>query len=159
MNIRTILFPTDCAVPEDRSCQIAAGLARDYGAKLVVLHAWQPAPIMDTRIGPVPVVDPDEIRTEEKQKLDAREPPDRGVPVERVLMEGEPGEAILRAARERECDLIVMGTHGRTGLSRIIRGSVAEHVLRRAPCPVLTVKEPLARRESLPVALTAGYRP
>ena len=59
-----------------------------------------------------------------------------------MLMEGEPGEAILRTATERHCDLIVMGTHGRTGLDRIIKGSVAEHVLRRAPCPVLTVKEP-----------------
>jgi len=153
MNIRTILFPTDCAVPEDRSCQIAAGLARDYGAKLVVLHAWQPAPIMDTRVGPIPVLDPDEIRTEEKQKLDAWEPPDRGVPVERVLMEGEPGEAILRAARERECDLIVMGTHGRTGLRHVLLGSVAERVVRKANCPVLTVRQQAAAHAPQPAAV------
>ena len=71
MNIRTILFPTDCAAPVDKSYQVAAALARDYGAKLVVLHAWQRAPVINTRVGPVPVVEPDEVRTEEKLKLDA----------------------------------------------------------------------------------------
>lgn len=159
MTIRTILYATDCAAPAGRSGEVAAGLARDYGAKLVVLHAWRPAPVINTRVGPVPVVDPDEVRTEEKIRLDQWQPPGNGLPVERVLMEGEAGDAILRVAREKGCDLIVMGTHGRTGLDRMIRGSVAEHVLRRAPCPVLTVKEREPAREPAPTVLAGGYRP
>jgi nucleotide-binding universal stress UspA family protein len=53
---------------------------------------------------------------------------------------GEPPEEIVREARERRCDVIVMGTHGHTGLTRVLLGSVAEGVLRHAPCPVLTVR-------------------
>jgi nucleotide-binding universal stress UspA family protein len=139
--IHTILLPTDCAAPADRSGEIAAALARDYGAKLVVLHAWQPPAMVNTRVGLVPMAEPEAVRTEEARKLDAWQPPDRAVPVERMLMEGDAADAILRAAREKACDLIVMGTHGRTGLNRMIHGSVAEDVLRRAPCPVLTVRE------------------
>jgi nucleotide-binding universal stress UspA family protein len=56
------------------------------------------------------------------------------------LVEGNAAAAILRAAKELHCDLIVMGTHGRTGLSRLLMGSVAEEVVRKAPCLVLTVK-------------------
>ncbi len=63
-----------------------------------------------------------------------------GVEVEYRLMEGEPGTTIVQAARETGCDLIVMGTHGRGLLLRVLLGSVAEDVLRRAPCPVMTVK-------------------
>jgi nucleotide-binding universal stress UspA family protein len=55
------------------------------------------------------------------------------------MAEGDPAGAILRAARENQCDLIVMGTHGRAGLNRFLRGSVAEEVVRKAPCPVMTV--------------------
>jgi nucleotide-binding universal stress UspA family protein len=64
------------------------------------------------------------------------------VRVEHRLVAGDPGAEILRAAREEPCDLIVMGTHGRTGLGRVLLGSVAEQVVRRAPCPALTVKAP-----------------
>lgn len=66
--------------------------------------------------------------------------PDAKVPVEHLLEEGNPSAEILRVAQERRCDLIVMGTHGRTGLHRLLMGSVAEHVVRKAPCPVLVVK-------------------
>jgi nucleotide-binding universal stress UspA family protein len=68
--------------------------------------------------------------------------PDQQVPTERRLEEGDPVTQILRVARETNCDLIVMGTHGRTGLGRLVMGSVAEQVVRKALCPVLTVKMP-----------------
>jgi nucleotide-binding universal stress UspA family protein len=68
--------------------------------------------------------------------------PDPKVHVEHRLAEGEPDETILRVARESNCDLIVMGTHGRTGLRRALMGSVAEQVVRLATCPVLTVNSP-----------------
>jgi hypothetical protein len=68
--------------------------------------------------------------------------PDNKVRVEHRLEEGEPSKEILRVAAEVGCDLIVMGTHGRTGLERLVLGSVAERVLAKARCPVLTLKTP-----------------
>jgi nucleotide-binding universal stress UspA family protein len=67
-------------------------------------------------------------------------PSDPKVRVRYLLVEGNPAAEILSAAREGNCDLIVMGTHGRTGLNRLLMGSVAEEVVRKAPCPVLTVR-------------------
>jgi hypothetical protein len=85
--------------------------------------------------------------------------------VEYRLVEGEPVREILRAARETACDLIVTGTHGRSGLDRLLMGSVAEQLLRKAPCPVLTVKarDPEAAtvpadRWSTPTVTAAGRR-
>jgi nucleotide-binding universal stress UspA family protein len=78
-----------------------------------------------------------------------------GVEAERRLEEGDPVEAILRVAEEIGADLIVMGTHGRTGLSRLFMGSVAEQVLRRAPCPVLTLKSPFAATVAAPAEAAA----
>ena len=69
--------------------------------------------------------------------------PDSNVPVERRLLAGDPADAIIRLAESEHIDLIVMGTHGRRGLSRLLMGSVAESVVRVAPCPVLTVKQPV----------------
>ena len=80
----------------------------------------------------------DELRAR-LQTLQSGEP---GVPVEYRLEAGDPATEVLRVAREVPCDLIVLGTHGRTGLTRLVLGSVAEEVLRKAPCPVLTVKAP-----------------
>ncbi len=70
--------------------------------------------------------------------------PDGAVPVDRRLLVGDPATEIVRIAEEEPCDVVVMGTHGRTGLGRLLMGSVAEEVLRKAPCPVLTVKSPIA---------------
>src|SRR5262249_33247405 len=64
------------------------------------------------------------------------------VRVEHRLAEGDAAAEILRVARETNCDLVVMGTHGRKGLGRLLMGSVAEQVVRKAPCPVLTLKTP-----------------
>ena len=63
-----------------------------------------------------------------------------GIRVEAKLLEGVPAEQIVCMARRRDSDLIVIGTHGRTGLGRLLMGSVADRVLRFAPCPVLTVR-------------------
>jgi len=68
--------------------------------------------------------------------------PGSQVKVEHRLVEGFAAEAILQAAEESKADMIVMGTHGRTGFNRLLMGSVAEEVLRKAACPVLTVKAP-----------------
>jgi hypothetical protein len=65
-----------------------------------------------------------------------------------LLLVGDPASAILRVTQELPADLIVMGTHGRTGLGRLLMGSVAEQVVRKAPCPVVTVKTPLPEKKA-----------
>ena len=74
-----------------------------------------------------------------REELCRLKPSDPQTRVHHLLAEGHPATAILRAARENRCDLIVMGTHGRTGLNRLLMGSVTEEVVRMAPCLVLTV--------------------
>lgn len=77
-----------------------------------------------------------------RASLAAVVPTDPAVPCIHKLMIGDPAEAIIQLAEADDVDFVVMGTHGRTGLTRLLMGSVAEAVVRRAPCPVLTVKQP-----------------
>ena len=77
-------------------------------------------------------------------------PPVSDVRVQYVLGEGRPGEEILKLARKSDCDLVVLGSHGRTGFQRLLMGSVAEEVIRKAPCPVLVVKAGMAPRPARP---------
>jgi nucleotide-binding universal stress UspA family protein len=143
MELRTILFPTDYSESSRTALPIAIDLARDYGARLLILH------IVDT-LGPenatfgeaTDLPQPESYRrrlwADFKQSLPT-ELPDA---TELLLGEGEPSTAILNAAAERACDLIVLGSHGKTGLRRLLGGSVAEDVIRLASCPVLVVKVP-----------------
>jgi nucleotide-binding universal stress UspA family protein len=85
--------------------------------------------------------------------LHAVVPTDPNVPFEHRLLTGDPAEEIVRFADEARCELIVMGTHGRTGFKRLLMGSVAEAVIRRAKCPVLTYRAP---RRSPTKELTAA---
>jgi nucleotide-binding universal stress UspA family protein len=84
---------------------------------------------------------------EARQKLEKLSVADAEVRMERQLAEGSPSEEILRIAQQINADLIVLGTHGRSGLARVLMGSVAEDVLRKASCPVLTVKIPFPQTE------------
>ncbi len=139
--IRRILHPTDFSDLSKPAFELASALARDYGAKLTVLHVAVPPPVFapDGIAMPMPVEEP----FEDRAKLAEFRSDDPRVTVEHRLVEGSPAEEILRIAREMKADLIVVGTHGKGGLARLIVGSVAESVLRKASCPVLTVKNPL----------------
>jgi nucleotide-binding universal stress UspA family protein len=148
--IQTIVHPTDFSERADCAFQLACMLARDYAARLVVLHVAQP-PV--TGLGGLEAVPPgpEEYTMEAlEERLRQMQSPYAAVRVEYRLREGDIAREILDAAEETPCDLIVMGTHGRTGLSRLLMGSVAEQVVRSAPCPVLTVKTPFP--ETLPQA-------
>ncbi len=130
--IHTVLHPTDFSDRSRLAFELACSLARDQHARLMVLHVM-----------PVPLVQEKTFYREEMAaELDRLAAPDAGVRMERRLEEGDIVPQILRVVREARCDLIVMGTHGRTGLGRLLLGSVAEQVLRTAPCPVLTVRAP-----------------
>lgn len=140
LSIRTILHPTDFSDRSQYALQVAAALARDHGARLHVLHVV-PTPILAYGEGVVPA-EPESVLREAREQLDRLVVPAPEPPAERRVKDGDPVAVILRVARELPADLIVMGTHGRTGLGRLLMGSVAEQVVRRAACPVLTVSAP-----------------
>jgi nucleotide-binding universal stress UspA family protein len=139
--IKTILHPTDFSKHSDYAFRLACALARDYGARLVVVHvAEPPVPLYGNGL----IVPPTATYNEPlRAKLHELLPRDPKVRVEHEFAEGDAAIEILRLAEETKCNLIVMGTHGRTGLGRLLMGSVAEQVVRKAPCPVLTVKTPI----------------
>jgi nucleotide-binding universal stress UspA family protein len=134
---RFILHPTDFSASSEEALRVAYALARDLGVRLVILHVAPFDVFLSDMVVPVdPRVYHDALE-EVRRRVDG---PDLKYPVETRRSEGDAGAEILRAAGEPGCDLIVMGTHGRTGLARVLMGSVAEYVLSRADCPVLAVK-------------------
>jgi nucleotide-binding universal stress UspA family protein len=140
--IRTILHPTDFSDYSQCAFRLAASLATDCGARLIVLHVLDRPVLSYPGVMTPPPPPPLSAAEREtlREQLRRTMPSSAGVTVEHLLEEGDPATAILQIAQERGCDLIVIGTHGRTGLSRLLMGSVAEQVVRRAACPVLTVK-------------------
>jgi nucleotide-binding universal stress UspA family protein len=143
--IRTILYPTDFSARSECAFQMACSLARDTSARLIVLHVQERPMIIYSGVAMAPPPPPPEAeRAALLKQLHQVRPPEPGVAVEHRLEQGDPATGIIQVSQEAACDLIVMGTHGRTGLGRLLMGSVAEAVLRKAPCPVLTVKTPLA---------------
>lgn len=139
-----ILHPTDFSESSLYAFRLACSLAGNGKARLVVLYVPQPPPFVGASELARALEATHGYREELERRLRQLVPPDDSLPVEHLLGEGEPAEEIVRLARELPCDLIVMGTHGRTGLDRLLLGSVAEQVVRHAPCPVLTVKPPAA---------------
>jgi nucleotide-binding universal stress UspA family protein len=139
-----ILCPTDFSESSRAALEIAAALARDHGAELLILHAVETlGPENLTYREAVSHLQPNAYRRGLLEDLRRLKPSGGDLKVEYLLLEDDPVQAILKAASERCCDLIVMGTHGRTGIQRLLMGSVAEQVVRRAACPVLVVKAPL----------------
>ncbi len=138
--IRNILYPTDFSESARPAFELACALARDYRAALVVIHVapqtrgFAPEGI----VIPIPVEESYELHT----CLVRFNPVDPSVEVEYHVLEGDASDQILKAAQDAKADLIVMGTHGKSGFTRLLMGSVAESVLRHAPCPVLTVRGP-----------------
>ena len=138
--IRHVLHPTDFSNCSERAFQLAGSVARDYGARLLVLHVATPPPLVSPGELERVLERPAGYRGELEKKLRQLRWPDASVTIDYRLEVGEPVAEILRICRECNSDLIVMGTHGRTGMSRLLMGSVAEEVLRKASCPVMTVK-------------------
>jgi nucleotide-binding universal stress UspA family protein len=145
--IRTILCPLDVAEPCEPAFHLACALARDQGARVVVLHVYPPPCCHGDVVAQRP---PDSGRDTLEHLLRRYRAAGLSGGVQHRLEEGEPIREILRVAREIPADLIVMGTHGRGGLPRLLLGSVAENVLRAAPCPVLMVKMPALEMEPAP---------
>jgi nucleotide-binding universal stress UspA family protein len=138
-----ILHPTDFSDSSAHAFEIAVDLARQHRASLLVLH------VVDS-LGPESVtygeaisqLEPEGFRNRLEDELRQRSPAPGGVPTQYLLAAGEPISEIVRACKDHSCDLIVMGTHGRTGLNRLLMGSATERLIRHAPCPVLVARLP-----------------
>lgn len=144
LTIRRILHPTDFSSSSDAALRLAAVLAQDHDAEIILLHVIEPPPVGSSGAVPAPPPGLPSSRAKVEQRLQALAATLPELRTECRVAEGPAADAILDAARETGGDVIVMGTHGRTGLARLLVGSVAEQVVRRAPCPVLTVKSPEA---------------
>jgi nucleotide-binding universal stress UspA family protein len=141
-NVQSILHPTDFSEPSHAAWQVACALAQTYQARLVALHVVFPATVAYGEVVSTEVVE--QQMSSARQALEQLQPTEPGIKVERILETGDPVEVILRTAAKLPADLIVLGSHGRTGLARLLLGSVAEQVVRKATCPVLVVKRPLS---------------
>jgi universal stress protein A len=135
MSRKVILVPTDFSTASDAAVPHAEALARQSGAELVILHVEEPPLAYGT--GELYYGIPEPNSELIGRMLEAVKPADPAVPFRHRLAMGDPAGEIIKAAGEEEAEMIVMGTHGRTGLFRALMGSVAEAVVRRAPCPVL----------------------
>ena len=140
--LKRILVPTDFSETSEAALKYGVALARAFKGQLYLLHVPE-------HRGGAPEADPiglvgETTQTAAHERLVAllTEQEIQELRPERVLQGGKPDHAIVQYAKEHEIDLIVMGTHGREGVARVLIGSVAEKVVRRAPCPVLTVHHP-----------------
>jgi nucleotide-binding universal stress UspA family protein len=138
MNARKILFPTDFSTTGQTALELATSLARDRGAELIIAHVEEPPMAYGGGEFYYGIEMPD--RKELEKMLSKVVPTEPSVGYEHRLVIGSPATAIVYLAEKENAELIVMPTHGRTGLMRVLMGSVAEEVVRRATCPVLTVK-------------------
>lgn len=138
MNAKKILFPTDFSTSSDAGLRHATALARESGATLLIAHVEEPPLAYGGGEMYYGVPNPDHAAI--REMLQAVLPTSPDVKYEHRLIVGEPASEIVRLAEQDGVDLIVMGTHGRTGLKRMLMGSVAEAVVRRATCPVFTFK-------------------
>lgn len=133
--IHRILCPVDFSKTSAKALDYAERLASQTGSELVLIHAFE-KPESYTDTGQTTPAD-----AHVRQELDAIELSLPAEKVRRLLHAGDATDVIPWMAQEENCDLIVMGTHGRTGLMHLLLGSVTEHVLRHARCPVVTIRD------------------
>jgi universal stress protein A len=145
MDIRHILAPTDFSDYSKKALRNAFELAQTFGAKLSLLHVLEPAPYLGEFTPPTMG---EELLGDLERQASAElarvlpEARQTTIAVTRAVVMGSPSLKIVETAEAEHVDLIVMATHGRTGLSHLLIGSVAERVVRTAPCPVLTIRPP-----------------
>jgi nucleotide-binding universal stress UspA family protein len=148
IELRKILFPTDFSDLSLHALTYARSFAKQFRAELHVLHVVDEAYQYWMAMGPnsLPVGPPPEelltVSSKELDKFVETHLRGNGTSVVKVTQMGRPFMEIVRYARDKSIDLIVLGTHGRSGLRHALLGSVAERVVRKAPCPVLTIRHP-----------------
>src|SRR5438552_4094730 len=147
IDLHRILIPTDFSKFSQVALNYASAFAEKFAAELYLLHVIQDLAVF---IPDMITVAPPPVPTVEQMTKAVQEAFDRLIkdnrlerfPIHRDVREGTPFYEIVRYAKEQNIDLIIMGTHGHTGLTHMLLGSVTEKVVRKAPCPVLTVRHP-----------------
>lgn len=144
MQLRTILVPTDFSQAAQKALTWALEMAARWDARVVLLHALPPweDPVRMKEAGVSIAGFEASLRADaesQAQKLLAQTD-QQGVAIQTCILVGLPHTTICQVAEQEQVDLIVMGSHGRTGLAHVLLGSVAENAMRYAPCPVLVVR-------------------
>ncbi len=138
-----ICCAVDFSEPSRLALEQAVELTRRFGAELTLLHVQEVPRAGAPELLAEPIGMAEELGEETSRLMEGwRNDSERilGRAVRTSILLGHPAAEIVRFARERGCDLLVLGTHGRTGLERLVLGSVAERVVRQAPCPVLVAR-------------------
>ncbi|MFM8634571.1 MAG: universal stress protein [Planctomycetia bacterium] len=136
---KTILFPTDFSLASDAALSHAEALATSMAARLLIVHVEEPPLAYGGGELYYGIPEPSSERI--LAMLEDVKPADPAIPFAHRLTMGDPAAEVIRIAQEEKADMIVLGTHGRTGMMRLLMGSVAEAIVRRAPCPVLIYRE------------------
>ena len=149
LSIRRILFPTDFSEPAEYAWSYALTFAQEFGAEVHLLHVIAPPPRLTEAYAvnyePEKVVESLSQGANATLDRQVEAAKSRGLVFRREVRVGVDFREIIEYATKYDIDLIVMATHGRTGLAHVLLGSVAEKVVRKAPCPVLTIKHPSMR--------------
>jgi nucleotide-binding universal stress UspA family protein len=142
VQLKKILVPVDFSECSRKALHYAESFARQFNAEVLLFHVVEPfAPPPEVIVAMSGTFGAQMTEQASKQLRDWREEVDSKIKVRSAVSNGSPYLEIVRAANDNNVDLIVIGTHGRTGLAHFFMGSTAERVVRHAPCPVLAVRE------------------
>ncbi len=145
--ISKILVPIDFSDYSKNALKYAADFAQNFKAKIYLIYVIEPVIYpADFSIGQVTIPTPDvDMNARAQSELDslARSFVESSIEVETIIKSGKPFVEINETASEKDIDLIIIATHGHTGVEHLLFGSTAEKVVRKAPCPVLTLREPV----------------
>ncbi len=139
MQIQHILVPMDFSPDEEQALEHAVGLAEHFQARITLLNAVH-LPVT-TEVSLAAYLSEMEASAQRSMETYQKRVTDAGIPVETRVLVGAPFRQIIDTATDEGIDLIVMGTHGRTGMQHLMLGSVAKRVVRLAPCPVLVTRQ------------------
>ena len=147
IKIEKILFPTDFSEHSEHAFGYALSFAKEYGAQLLMVHVVEDVQYLaNAYMFDVPMMpsfaDLEQNRVKEMDEFVESKDIDPSVKIEKSVRHGRPFVEIIQAARDEKADLIVIATHGRGGFEHLLFGSTAEKVVRKAPCPVLSIRLP-----------------
>ena len=160
ITVKNLLFATDFSATSESALPYATAICRRFGSVLHTVHVVSDASLL-MMTGGVDYVSMSTIyedaHTEAKEKLDQISEHCEGIPHRNYVRHGQVWKNLAEIIEENGIELIVVGTHGRTGLGKLLLGSVAEDILRHAPCPVLTVGPKVSGRAKLPTFQSRGH--
>lgn len=159
LSVKNVLFATDFSPTSEAALPYAAAICRRFGSTLHTVHVLSDASLM-MMTGGVDYVSMgtiyEDAESEAKERLDQLSERVEGIPHRNYVRHGQVWKSLAGVIRENEVDLVVVGTHGRTGLGKLLLGSVAEDILRHSPCPVLTVGPKVSGHAKLPEFSSRG---